>query len=329
MSNPDSMISVCIIVRNEHSRIEKLLEDVTHALSSHYQFYEFVVLDNSSNDGTDRLITVKLRQVPNVRLLRLSRIYNLDTAVTAALDNAIGDYVILVDLDTDLNVIQALIAKAQEGYDIISVRRNLVRLYSPLDRWAGKLLYRLASRLLGHEVVLEDSFVRLFSRRAVNALTQVRSRRRYIRYFGAVVGYRQTYILSDIGQGQPIPHINRIEKISFIISLVVNNSIAPLRFAALLGLIASVLNLFYLLYILIVTVIREGQLAEGWLTTSMTSTTMFLMLFVILAILAEYIGRLLEESKDEPLYFVEYEDHSTASSYTRAIEQDRLNIVRS
>lgn len=327
MTNPDSLISVCMIIRNESQRIDSLIDALTGVISSLYQYYELLILDNASNDGTDQLVAAKLKQIPNVRLLRLSRIYSLDTAVTAALDSAIGDYVILIEPDADVKLIPQLVEKAQEGNDIVVVRRNLTRLYSPLDRWAGQALYRFASRMLGYEVVLEDGFTRLFSRRAVNALTQIRSRRRHLKHFGSMVGYRHAYILSD--SGTTISGVKRAEKIGVVINLVINNSIAPLRLAALLGLGASFLNLLYVGYIILVTIVREGQLAEGWLTTSITNTTMFFLLFIILAILAEYIGRLLEEAKDEPLYFVEYEDHSTVSSYSRTIEQEKLNIVQS
>jgi dolichol-phosphate mannosyltransferase len=327
MSSNDSLISVCVIVRNEGRRVEEFLERVTQELAAHYQYYELLVLDNASSDGTDQIIAAKLPQIPNVRLLRLARIYNLETAVTAALDASIGDYVILINLETELDVIHRLVEKAQEGHDIVVVRRDLSRFYSPLDRWAGKFLYRIAGRMLGYEVVMEDSFARLFSRVVVNALTQIRSRRRHIRHFGAVIGYRYAYIVSDVGER--VPRVNRMDKLSFLINLVVNNSITPLRFAAMLGLFASFLSMLYLIYIVIVTILREGHLAEGWLTSSVSTTTMFFLLFVILAILAEYIGRLLEESKDEPLYFIEYENHSTVSSYTRTMEQEKLNVVQS
>ncbi|MBW4438501.1 MAG: glycosyltransferase [Pleurocapsa minor GSE-CHR-MK-17-07R] len=327
MTNRDSLISVCMIIRNESQRIDALLDALTGVLSGLYQYYELLILDNASNDGTDRLVGAKLKHIPNMRLVRLSRIYSLDTAVTAALDSAIGDYVILIEPDAEFSLIAQLVEKAHEGNDIVVVRRNLSRLYSPLDRWAGRAMYRFASRMLGYEVVLEDGFTRLFSRRAVNALTQIRNRRRHLKHFGSMVGYRHAYILSD--SGTAISGVKRTQKIGAVITLVINNSIAPLRLAALLGLAASFLNLLYVGYIILVTIVREGQLAEGWLTTSVTSTTMFLLLFIILAILAEYIGRLLEEAKDEPLYFVEYEDHSTVSSYSRTIEQEKLNIVQS
>lgn len=327
MISSESLISVCVILRNERQRIATLLDRLTGVMTGIYQYYELLIVDNASNDGTDQIVAAKLKQTPNVRLIRLSRIHSVDTAVTAALDSAIGDYVILLEPEADLTLIPQLVEKAQAGNDIVVVRRNLTRLYSPFDRWAGRALYRFASRVLGYEVVLEDGFTRLFSRRAVNALTQIRNRRRHLKHFGSMVGYRQAYILSD--SGTPIRGVKRFAKISSVVSLLFNNSIAPLRFAALLGLVASFLNLLYVGYIILVTIVREGQLAEGWLTMSITTTTMFFLLFIILAILAEYIGRLLEEAKDEPLYFIESEDHSTVSSYSRTIEQEKLNIVQS
>ncbi len=323
----DNLISVCLIVRNESRRIEFLLDTLGQLMSSLYQYYELLIIDNASNDGTDQIVAAKLSHIPNIRLIRLSRIYDLDTASAAALDNAIGDYVILTEPNANFQLIPKLVAKAQEGNDIVIVRRNLVPLYSPFDRWAGRMLYRLASQMLGYEVALEDGFTRLFSRRVVNALTQIRSRRRHLKHFSSVVGYRSAYVLSESGTAGG--GLKRVEKVVSLVQLVINNSVVPLRLAAVLGLIASLLNLLYVGYIVFVTLAREGHIAEGWLSTSLTNTTMFFLLFVILSILAEYIGRLLEEVKDEPLYFIEYENHSTVSSYSRVIEQEELNITRS
>jgi hypothetical protein len=95
-----------------------------------------------------------------------------------------------------------------------------------------------------------------------------------------------------------------------------------LRFASLLGLVASAANVVYLFYILVVSLIKQ-RIAEGWITTSLTHTTMFLMLFLILSILSEYIARILDETKEQPLYFVEFETNSTVASPGR----NQLNIA--
>jgi dolichol-phosphate mannosyltransferase len=111
------------------------------------------------------------------------------------------------------------------------------------------------------------------------------------------------------------------------LDLVISESAAPLRFVAALGIVACLLNLLYLVYILAVTLIKR-RLAEGWLTTSVTQTVMFLLLFFILAVLAEYVARILDETKDRPLYFVEYEMKSSVTAPVIGTrEPERLNVV--
>jgi dolichol-phosphate mannosyltransferase len=106
------------------------------------------------------------------------------------------------------------------------------------------------------------------------------------------------------------------------VDIIISNSAAPLRLGALLGLLASFANVLYFGYILAVTLVKR-KLAEGWLTMSVTSTTMFFLMFLILAILSEYVARILDESKDQPLYFIESEMNSDVSSF----QKDRLNVI--
>ena len=94
------------------------------------------------------------------------------------------------------------------------------------------------------------------------------------------------------------------------VSLIVTNSTRPLRYVALLGLLASLLNALYLVYVLVIALFK-AHVAEGWITQSASVSGMFLFLFLILSVLAEYVGRLLEESRDRPLYFVAEERQSS------------------
>jgi len=104
--------------------------------------------------------------------------------------------------------------------------------------------------------------------------------------------------------------------------MITANSAIPLRLAALVGLFASFLNLLYFGYIFIVTLVNE-RLVEGWLTSSVMNTTMFFFVFLILTVLSEYIAHILEETRDQPLYFIKYETSSTTSIYT----DEKLNVV--
>jgi hypothetical protein len=163
-----------------------------------------------------------------------------------------------------------------------------------------------------------------FSRRALNSLTRIRSKSRFILYDSRLVGYRRVLMAYD---RQLRPGARRDEEPLFNavggrIQMIISHSLLPLRAATMLGLIASFLNLLYLGYIFAVILIKK-KIAEGWLTTSLSHTIMFLFLFLILSILAEYIGQILRETKDQPSYFVEQETVSAVSCYDRG----RLNIV--
>ncbi len=96
----------------------------------------------------------------------------------------------------------------------------------------------------------------------------------------------------------------------------------PLRFAAVVGALASFINLIFLGYVFTVSLIKK-QITEGWITTSVMSATMFFLMFVILTIMSEYIARILTESKDQPLYFIAEEHNSTVL----APGVDRKNVV--
>jgi dolichol-phosphate mannosyltransferase len=186
-------------------------------------------------------------------------------------------------------------------------------------------VYRLVSRLLGFELRPNESTYRVFSRRLVNSIIQIRSKNRYLSYLNASIGLRQSSIWyeSNLAERKESAIRNMCRQLNTVSNILVSNSAVPLRFAGIMGVLASTGNLLYLIYILIVTLVKS-RIAEGWLTLSLTSTTMFLFLFVILTVMAGYVARILDESKEQPLYFVESETNSSVSS----TGQQRLNVIQ-
>jgi polyisoprenyl-phosphate glycosyltransferase len=328
MTLTTSLISVGLILDRPQTALLPRLTQIGEYLRRQGAAFELLIVDNGTAAAATAQIADQLRCIPHVRLLRLSRRYPLDTAVAALVDQAIGDYVVLMELDQDPQLIGHLLNAAFAGHDIVVTRRNLAAHYGWFDRTIGALLYRLAGRLLGVAINPQDGFSRVFSRRAVNALTRVRSRRRHLRLLGPAIGFRQTAI--ELATAPPrAGRFSRLGKLLALLDLVVSTSVAPLRLAAFVGVLASLLSAAYLAYIVAVTIVRGGQLAEGWLTSSLTTTTLFFLLFVMLSILAEYIGRLLEEVKDEPLYFIESEEQSPVTVFTRLLDDEELNVVQS
>ena len=327
--NAETLVSVVAVVADEHEVVAGFIEETTQVLTDRYAYYELLLVDNGSGDGCAAQLQALLHRVPNLRLLRLSRRYDQETAVAAGLDNSLGDYVVIMDMRYDPPaMLPQLLDRALEGYDVVTARRTRRDDEDWVYRGLATVFYRVASVALGCELQPQASDFRVFSRQVVNSLSRIRNKHRYLKHLVAVVGFRYTEVPYErVWRCRPRrPTWGFVRSTAAAVDVLISNSAAPLRWAALLGILASLLNLMYVGYILGVTLVKK-HIAEGWLTTNLTHTVMFLLLFVILSILSEYVARILEEIKERPLYFVESEVTSTVLSFKREALEGRLNVV--
>lgn len=318
----DTMVSVITLVHNDEAVLRPFVQELHAVLQSRYAFFEVLLVDLQSNDGTIAIIREMMEQLSNLRLLRLSSWADTEVGVTAALEHCIGDRVVLMDVYLDRpEDIPRLMAEADRGFDVVIAKRKA----GSTDRFGRKPFYRLASWTLGKELNPEESDFRLMTRKVVAAITKIKHRRRHLRYFTALLGFSKSLI-----ECQPRPAVGKprarngfFRSVRRSLDLLISNSATPLRAAAVLGVLASVGSLTYLLYALVVSLIKE-QLAEGWLTTSVMMSSMFFCLFIMLSVMAEYVARILEESQSRPLYFIEFEAESTVSNPRN---KDVLNVT--
>ena len=322
--NSDTLISVCVIVPDRAELLEPFISNAVSVLESFVTYYEILLIDNSTPVEVHTAIGQLQKRIPHLRMLRLSRRYDAELAIAAALDHCVGDYVVVMDsVFYPPELIPNLVKRAISGFDAV-VAEPTGASSGVIDRALIQPLYRTASRVLGFSLKPDESYFRVFSRRLVNSLIRIRSKNRSLSSMNGLIGLRCQIVPYVPHSGLPeIPVPQRVRRqLTTLAHVVVSNSGIPLRFAALLGLLASGLNLLYLFYILAVTLVKS-RIAEGWLTSSLMHTTMFLLLFVIMSILSEYVARILDESKEQPLYFVESESNSTVASATL----ERLNVV--
>jgi polyisoprenyl-phosphate glycosyltransferase len=321
-TNRDALVSVACILPADVQVAERFLEQTTEVLRAHYNFFEILLIDNGLPVELHLRFQSLEHRIPNIRLVRLTRRYSMEVALAAALDHCIGDYVVLIDpVHHPPALIPQLVQRASEGSD--SVAAIAVRQENLIDRLITRRIYRVASHVLGFPLLPTESYYTVFSRRLVNSIVRIRSKNRYLSYLNASVGLQQGTILFESSSPRPTSARRLITAVVTASSILVSNTATPLRFASMLGLMASAANLLYLFYIFAVTLVKS-RIAEGWLTTSLTQTAMFLVLFLIMSILSEYIARILDETKEQPLYFVESESSSTVSETDR----DRLNVIR-
>jgi len=326
--NNDIMVTVLTVVQNDADILEAFLNDLSKVLSEAYRHYEILLVDDGSTDETEGKVAEAQKRLRNIRCVRLSRAYDRETALAAGMDNSIGDFVVIMELEHDpVELIPEMVQRAIDGANIVIADRKDRSDDKALVRSLAAPGFRLASRILGVEIEPNSSYYRVMSRQVVNSITRIRNKSRYLKYLNSVVGFKQAHLSYTRHFRRPTPK-HRVGTWSAIrkgMDLIFSNSAAPLRFVALLGSIASLLSLAYILYIVIVRLL-SSSLAPGWLTTNLVSTTMFFFLFVILTILSEYIARILDEVKEMPLYFVDYESHSTVSNSSNT-ESDRVNVV--
>jgi len=323
MDRQDCFVSVVAPLLNEAASASSYIDEVMAVLRSRYVDYELVLVNDGSTDATVAEVSALLRRHQCIRLITLSRHFGVDIAISAGLEAAIGDFVVVMRPDSDPpDKIPEMVDLARAGNGVVTgITEN--RLGETLaTRWLAPFFYRLCRRVLGLNLHEHATDFRVFSRQAVNAMVQIKDKNRYLRLLAASIGYSAaTYSYREIQRvGRP-RRKRLLGVLRQVTSLVVAGSIHPLRFVSWLGAAGGLLNLAYVGYIIAVHFIKN-RVAEGWTTLSLQITGMFFLVFLILIVLCEYVGRVLEESRDRPLYHVI--DERTSS--VLLTDPDRLNV---
>lgn len=315
-------VSVVAPLDRQAEELEAFVRELGGVLEARFAHYEILLVDDGSEDGTQVKAAELLKGQRHLRYLRLTRRFGLEAALVAGLENAIGNVVVCAAPGDPLERIPALVERAA-GTGLVQLGQ-----WGPdapgrgLRGLARRLFCALAQSLLGLKLEPRSTHFMALPRRAVAALMQVKDKFRYLQAFHGVTGFR--YELFDYSpravKGRPFRR-SWSDLIALAADLVVSNSTRPLRFAAALGLLASTANLAYVGYIAAIAVFKT-HVAEGWVTLSLQLACSVWALALLLAVIAEYLARLVLESKDRPLYFLEKEEHSNAPAATA------LNVVQ-
>lgn len=320
----EAVYTIALVCTNDGHIIEKSIKDISRVLKNKYQYYEIVIIDNGSIDDSVAIIKKLQRKISNIRLLTLSQRYGMEIAISAALDTSLGDFVIVIDpYKNPAKIIPLLIEKGQSGSDVVVVKGTNKRYKNRIEKILRLWFYRIISKELGYTISTLETYDRLLSRRAVNSLIKIKNKSRYLKYFSALVGFKQDSIIykSRINKSKYQDKANLVKLINDGWKVLISQTNLPLRVATSFGIVASLLNILFLIYVVIVSLVKK-KIIEGWITTSIMNSTMFLILFMILTVVAEYLAKLLDEIKDQPLYFISDEYHSK----TLDINEKRINV---
>jgi dolichol-phosphate mannosyltransferase len=312
----DLFISVILPCYNMVDRMAPTITATLEILTKNYAFYEIVIVDDGSSDGSVKSIEALLQRHNGLRLLRMSKRHGVDVAVSAGIDTAIGDFVIVLDPTSDPpDLIPELVRRCDKLGGIhygVGQNTGISRsLLSP--RNLGARIFRwYCRRYLQIDIQHGPALLRVFDRSAVNTFIQLKDRHRPLRLMTAHLG--QTL---HVFPYEPIARsrfgrdgISGFDEINLAFDILSASSRHPLRWVSRLGLIAASLNVVYAFYVAAIFIFKP-HVAEGWVTLSLQNAGMFFFLFLLLTVLSEYVGKILVESQDRPRYTVLGEQNSS------------------
>lgn len=322
MATVDIFVSALVITENHAAILPAFIEEVSSLLRRHYTNHEIVIVDNVSTDATATVLGDLLVRLPCIRYVRLTRATDRETAIIAGLDATIGDYVVTIDPDLDppQELVAMVDACRKEPDIVLGVARG--RHPNPVYRCLRPLFHSLAKLMVGVDLAVGETGFRAISREAVNALVSIRVRRRYFAVVAAEAGLRiahHPYVRHSRLGRVTAPRLWTAARTGAWVLL--NNSLAPLRTATFLGLIGSFVSLLYSLYV-VVSYLSRTDIMPGWTTLSLAISGLFFLQFFILSLMGEYLGRLLDESTNRPLYHVRDE----LSSAVLLTDASRKNV---
>ncbi len=268
---------------------------------------ELIFVDDGSRDRTRDLLREFAHVDPRIKLLGFARNFGHQIAVSAGIDAASGDAVVLIDADLQdpPEVVHEMVAKWREGYDVVYGTRTERPGESAFKLATARGFYRLLNRLSDVPIPLDTGDFRLMSRRVVDTLKSMPERDRFVRGMVSWVGFRQTalpYRRAERFAGTSKYPLRKM--LRFATDGILSFSIKPLQMSITLGVTAAFLSMLGIAYALFLRVFTDIWV-EGW--TALMIAVLFIggVQLICVGILGEYVGRIYNEVKRRPLYVVQ------------------------
>ena len=304
------VLSVVAPMYNEASVIGYYIKAVTAVLSENFTQYELILVDDGSSDQTVEKCLEFITPTSNIRLLQLSRNYGHEMASTAGLEASRGDYVVLMDSDMQHPpaLIPDMVRLAEDGFDVVSASR-VNRSDEPwLKRKLAGLFYKFSSRMTGFHLTGNEGNFRLLKRQVVTELMKMKETNRHLIMMFSYLGFKTKkipYYCQERPAGKSKYSILKL--ISLSIDSIICFSPHPLRLMSFGSIFISVVMMFYAGFIVFQTLFTESDLSNGIASVIFLTAGLFSVLFLFLAIISEYISRILLEVKKRPLYYIKQE----------------------
>ena len=301
-----TLVSMVVPVYNESAVIPAFYQRASAALAELGGDYELVFVDDGSHDDSYQQLSALTSSDPHVRVVKFSRNFGHQIAITAGIDHARGDCVIVIDADLQdpPEVVRAMVDQWRQGFDVVYGVRSDRDGETAMKLMTASVFYQLLRRLTHVQIPANVGDFRLMSRRAVDELRRLREKDRFVRGLVSWIGFKQTgvtYCRDKRYAGETKYPYRKMIKFAF--DGITSFSTAPLKIATWTGYAAALLAVLYLLSVFVQKLL--GFTVEGWATIMVAMLFLGSVQLICLGILGEYLGRIFNEVKPRPMYVVE------------------------
>ena len=306
MSSPKK-ITIVVPFLNEKENLPVLLERVAGTFAGRAEDWELLLVDDGSTDGSAEWAVAQAQANSHVRVVRLSRNFGHQLAITAGLDRSDGDAVVVMDADLQdpPETIGPMVDKWREGHEVVyAVRRSRAG-----ETWSKKFLaagfYRVFRRLAKVNIPMDAGDFRLVDRCVVDALREMRELHRFMRGLTCWVGFRQASVEYDRAArfaGETKYPVWQSARLAF--DAITSLSASPLRWIAVLGVGICAVAALWVLFVLAQALVNPGSMQKGWASTIAVMVFLGGVQLVSIGLLGQYVSRIFEEGKRRPLYLV-------------------------
>lgn len=322
MSLVPVFLSVVYVVRNQSRHLDDILSRSTALLASFVSDYELIIVDNASSDESVNLLKTMTGQqgLPNLQVYALTKEVDMDTASWVGLENALGDFVAVIDpLIDDISFLPHMLDKAVSGIDVVFANNLEKPRQSMAYRLANSAFNALYKSFNAVDLIREAPHYRLLSKRIINFILQHPQPAVSYRHLPVTAGFSRVNLIYSV---KPLAQKKKRlrESIDRGVRLLVSTTRAPMRLVTVLSLFGAVSNVLYSVYVLAIAVFKT-DVAPGWVSLSLQQSGMFFLISLVLLVLGEYILHMASLSNEGPRYHVGQEFTSVHLTY-----REKLNL---
>ena len=301
-------ISLLIPAYNEQEVLRHLYERLTKLAGETPEYtFEFLFINDGSRDKTYEIIRSYADKDHRVAYVNLSRNFGKETAMLAGLDHVTGDATVIIDADLQdpPELIPQMLRFWEEGYDDVYARRNSRQGETWFKKITSTIFYKLLQRSTHIPIQQDTGDFRLLDKRCVEALRQFREAQRYTKGMFSWIGYKKKEISYDRDpRAAGETKWNYFKLANLAIDGITSFTTAPLRISSFMGVLVSLGAFIYIAFLVIRTLFFGTDIA-GYPSTMAVILFLGGVQLLSLGVIGEYIGRIFNETKNRPLYFVE------------------------